>query len=127
MFPFQDVPISELYKDCRFRGHASRFMQVVGATVDNIDSLEMLTPVLTELGHQHCQIAGFDEDYFELFMDAMISVWRDRLKQRFRGDVELAWKTVFMFILKQLREGMHLEGSRPFSHSTRETDSTLVH
>ena len=102
-------------------------MQAVGATVDNMDTLDRLSPLLYDLGHQHCKIIGFDADYFDLFFDALMKVWRERLKQRFTGDVETAWKIVFLFILRQLRDGMQPHDARPSSLQTPETACTFVH
>ena len=47
---------------------AFRFMQAIGAAVDNIHSLdEKLAPLLVELGHVHGESALFDAKYFKLF------------------------------------------------------------
>ena len=47
--------------DVSFKGHASRFMNAVGAVVDNLQNLEeTLTPLLVGLGenHVHFQVRG---------------------------------------------------------------------
>lgn len=106
IFPFQDIPMASLPKDRRFRGHASRFMQAVGATVDNIDSLDRISSVFYDLGKQHCGINGFDPEYFNLFFEALMSVWKEKLEGRFVGDIETGWRSVFLFLLWKLRDGM---------------------
>jgi len=51
LFPCRDVEGEELLKNKHFKGHASLFMQAIGAAVDNIDCLEEnLAPLLLGLG-----------------------------------------------------------------------------
>lgn len=72
-----------LLKNPLFKGHASRFMQAVGAVVDNLDNLEeALAPLLIGLGRNHINFMGFRSEYFEAFTHAMVHVWKGQLKQR---------------------------------------------
>ncbi|XP_070567773.1 neuroglobin-1-like [Ptychodera flava] len=106
LFPCRDKEGEELLKDMNFKGHASRFMQSVGAAVDNLDSLETsLAPLLLKLGRSHTNFSGFKPDYFDIFTRAMLDVWEQELKDRFTSEVKESWLTVFEFMMGKMKEG----------------------
>lgn len=106
LFPFKQLDGETLIKSQLFRGHASRFMQAVGAVVDNIDNpAEALSPLLIELGQKHAHYSGFMPDYFNYYEDAMLEEWSEQLGNRLDDDAKEAWRKVFRFILLKLREG----------------------
>ncbi|OWF38487.1 neuroglobin-2-like [Mizuhopecten yessoensis] len=106
LFPCRDVEGEDLLRDSNFKGHASRFMQAVGAAVENIDDIEAaLTPLLTGLGKRQIQYTGFKNEYFDAFTEAMMYAWHEELKGQFSGETSLAWATVFEFIMHKLKEG----------------------
>lgn len=110
LFPCRDVTGEALLRDSNFKGHAARFMQAVGAAVDNIDDLgSSLSPLLIGLGRQHTTFSGLQPEYFNAFTEAMLFVWQQELKDKFTEDVRGAWKTVFDFLMSRLKEGYHLE------------------
>ncbi len=89
-----------------FKGHASRFMQAVGAVVDHIDDPEGgLSQLLRELGEQHVNFFGFDQLYFQRFSESMMYVWTNELGNKLTPGVRLAWQAVFDFIMTKMREG----------------------
>ncbi|XP_064596366.1 neuroglobin-like [Liolophura sinensis] len=109
LFPCRDAEGEELLHHPTFKGHASRFMQAVGAAVDNIDDLdEALRPLLIGLGRQHIHFKGFRPDYFNAFTESMMYVWQQELKEKFTDFAKEAWKTVFDFIMGTLKEGFFL-------------------
>lgn len=106
LFPFHDLPEDKLMNDRRFRGHASRFMQAIGAAVENVESWEScFEPMLLGLGRYHITVIGFKSEYFTVFFDSMVEVWQNELKKQFTGDVRESWTIVFSFIMEKLQEG----------------------
>ena len=98
-----------LKNDTNFQGHATRFMQIVGAVVDNIDNLDdAVCPILIGLGRQHIHFSDFKPSYFDAFKEGMVYTWKDDLGDRYHGNTEEAWSTVFDFIMDKLKEGYKL-------------------
>ena len=106
LFPFDGMEGEVLMKSTLFKGHASRFMQAVGAVVDNIDSLdEALSPLLLGLGKHHVLFPGFEPVYFNSFQTGMRQVWAEDLGSKFNAHAQQAWDKVFEFIMHKLKEG----------------------
>lgn len=106
IFPFRDVTGEDLLRDPHFRGHASRFMQAVGAAVDNINDLEnAMTNLLFGLGQQHIHYKGFKAEYFDSFTVAIIQVLQLELGSKFTEDVNDAWSHVVNFMISNLKYG----------------------
>ncbi|ELT89756.1 hypothetical protein CAPTEDRAFT_98019 [Capitella teleta] len=95
----------QLLKNPCFRGHASRFMQSVGAVVENLDTPGDLSPLLIDLGRKHVLFGGFTPEYFAAFTEGMMCIWSEELGKGFTDEVSVAWKTVFDFIMSQLQDG----------------------
>lgn len=128
LFPLDGLDGEAMVKSYIFKGHASRFMQAVGAVVDNIDSCdEALSPLLIGLGKHHVLFTGFKPDYFNSFETAMRTVWAEDLGSKFTPQTEIAWTKVFKFILRKLKEGYLIaldeyESTRNPTVSTNVTD-----
>ncbi|XP_033744301.1 neuroglobin-like [Pecten maximus] len=106
LFPCRDVEGEDLLRDSNFKGHASRFMQAVGAAVDNIDDIEaVLTPLLFGLGRNHIKFTGFKNEYFDVFTEAMMYTWHEELQEKFNDETSQAWATIFEFIMGNLKAG----------------------
>ncbi|XP_071115047.1 hemoglobin subunit mu-like [Haliotis cracherodii] len=106
LFPCRHKEGKELLQDQNFKGHASRFMQAVGAVVDNIDDLDRsLSPLLIGLGRQHIHYNGFIPENFDAFTESMTLTWSEELKGRFTEEVKDAWEAVFDFIMMKLKVG----------------------
>lgn len=105
LFPCRDLEGEKLLNDHHFKGHASRFMQAVGAAVDNLDDMEVLSPLLTGLGRRHVLFQGFRPKYWDAFTEAILFVWKQELKFRFNGDARDSWQAVLNFIIIKLNEG----------------------
>jgi hemoglobin-like flavoprotein len=109
LFPFRNDDGESLRNDPNFTGHASRFMQAVGAANDNIHNLEaFLGPLLIGLGKQHIKFGGFKPEYWDVFTEAMLFVWERELGEDFNDKCRYAWTKVFDFIMEQLKEGYRL-------------------
>ena len=109
-----------LLTNSQFKGHASRFMQAIGAAVDNIDDLQGgMGPMLEGLGKQHLSFQGFKPEFWDTFTDAILDAFRETLHHRFTSEVAAAWKLVFVFIILKLKQGYQeacleqAEGIRP--------------
>ncbi|XP_060597990.1 hemoglobin subunit pi-like [Ruditapes philippinarum] len=106
IFPFRDVTGDALLQNSHFRGHASRFMQAVGAAVDNINALDTaMAPLLFGLGQQHTHYKGFSVEYFNVFSEAIKHVLEQELRSKFTPDVQAAWSKMIDFIIFKLTEG----------------------
>lgn len=106
IFPFRDVTGDALLQNSHFRGHASRFMQAVGAAVDNINALDTaMTPLLFGLGQQHVHYKGFNVDYFNVFSEAIKHVLEQELRSKYTPEVRTAWTKMIDFIICILTDG----------------------
>ena len=106
IFHCQGLEGEALLKSHQFKGHASRFMQAIGAAVDNIDDLiNGMGPMLEVLGRQHMSFNGFKPEFWDTFTEAILCVWKETLRHRFSTDVATAWKLVFAFIILKLKQG----------------------
>lgn len=106
IFPFRDVSGDALLRNTQFRSHASRFMQAIGASVDNIYELNTtMAPLLFSLGQQHGLYKGFNDEYFDVFSTAIIQVLEQELGTKFTSEVSSAWSNILEFIIGKLREG----------------------
>lgn len=106
LFPFHNKEDEALVNDQNFIGHASRFMQAVGAAIDNINNLHLyFGPLLVGLGRQHVEFGGFKPEYWDVFTEAMIFVWEKELGDNFDGRCKIAWRKIFEFIMEQLKDG----------------------
>ncbi|KAL3883342.1 hypothetical protein ACJMK2_029616 [Sinanodonta woodiana] len=109
LFPCRHVEGAALLQDPDFKGHAARFMQAVGAVIDNIDDMEgALRDLLLGLGKQHIHFTGFKPDYFNAFQEAVVHVWQQELREKFTEYCRSAWVIIFDFIMEHLKEGYRL-------------------
>ena len=111
MFPCSDIDGEELLRNINFKGHASRFMQAVGAVVDNMDDPEReLATLLMDLGRQHRHYEGFKPEYFNIFLQALVCVWEQELGKKFTVDARDAWNVVFTLIVDDMKDGFTAGG-----------------
>ena len=120
IFHCDGIEGNALLTNSQFKGHASRFMQAIGAAVDNIDDLQGgMGPMLEGLGKQHLSFEGFKPEYWDNFTGAILNVFKDTLHHRFTPEVASAWKLVFVFVILKLKQGYQqacleqAEGVRP--------------
>jgi len=108
MFPFRDAWGDQLIRHSQFVLQANRFMRVIAFVVGAVDRLRggrSGSPALYELGRRHVTIEGFLPDYFDVFTRAVIYVWQQELREQFSADVDDAWRTLFAYIIGQLKDG----------------------
>ena len=106
-FQFGKLSEEELLSNGLFRSHATRFMQAVEVTVNNLDVLDVIiVPNLVSLGRRHLTIPGFRPEYLKTFETAMMDVWSEELgKKYFCKNAQIAWQKVFHLIANSLQEG----------------------
>ena len=110
LFPCRDVEDDQLISSEEFKGHAYRFMQAVGAVVDNIDNLDKtMSSALMFLGKQHTTFPGVKAYYFDDFYYAITKVWKDLLGKRYTTENAKAWGHVFSYIMEMLKKGFNLK------------------
>ena len=110
MFPFRSVWGDELLNHPHFQTHASRFMQVIAAAVDNLDYLEgTYADSVYTLGKSHAYQKGFSDSYFDTVIACIFYIWKQELRGDFSDETEKSWKMVFDFILGKLKEGYDYE------------------
>nr|KAG5693491.1 hypothetical protein BaRGS_006481 [Batillaria attramentaria] len=108
LFKFAKLSDAELEKDLVFRGHSGRFMQAVGAVIDNVDSTDgQLQRLLLSIGGQHKYLDSFEKRYFTAFTLSLKRVCLSVCVSvcRFHGELRLAWKQVIKFMLTEIRTG----------------------
>ncbi|XP_006823444.1 neuroglobin-like [Saccoglossus kowalevskii] len=127
LFPCRDKTGEELLKDLNFKGHASRFMQSVGAAVDNLDNLETsLAPLLMNLGKSHNHFSGFELNYFDSFTGAMLHVWELELQDRFTPEVMEAWKLVFDYMMGKMKDGYITRRDEKLNETNEQKNKIIV-
>ncbi|KAH3706564.1 hypothetical protein DPMN_065951 [Dreissena polymorpha] len=108
LFHVENVRHTELIKNATIKGHASRFMNAIGAAVDNLDDLDSrFAKLLITLGEQHTNYTGFKVEYFETFYEAMMWQWERCLGSMFTFDVAKTWSHVFAYIMVKLQQGYY--------------------
>ncbi|KAH3706565.1 hypothetical protein DPMN_065952 [Dreissena polymorpha] len=122
LFHVENVRHIDLIKNVSIKGHASRFMNAIGAAVDNLDDLDSkLAKLLITLGEQHTHYKGFKVEYFETFYEAMMWQWERCLGSMFTFDVADTWSHVFVYIMLKLQKGYHSVNTEKETNGTMST------
>ncbi|ESO05737.1 hypothetical protein HELRODRAFT_171404 [Helobdella robusta] len=110
LFPFKTVWGDKLIKHPLFLTHSKRFVKVIGCVVDRLDYLqEECAQPLIELGKKHVSIEGFLPDYYDVYIRAIISIWKQELKDVYTNELSEAWHKVLVYIVSKLKEGYETE------------------
>lgn len=110
LFSIEHVRHSDVVRNVIIKGHASRFMQAIGAAVDRINDNESgndLDKLLHCLGQQHVNYVGFTPDYFEVFYEGLMWQWARYMDKTFTQEVADAWSHVFAYVMWRLKEGYY--------------------
>lgn len=106
LFPFRDLGNEALTQHPMFKGHATRFINAVHSTVNNLDALDLvLIPNLVKLGKTHTDIPGFDLSYLNVFICAIRDVWARALGPQWTHEAQVAWGKVFCLITAAIEDG----------------------
>ncbi|XP_006812324.1 uncharacterized protein LOC102809701 [Saccoglossus kowalevskii] len=110
LFPFRYVPVDILSQNEVFRGHSRRFMQAVGACVENLENLDGdVTTLFVGLGKKHIHFEGFKVDYFSTYVTSMQTVWDIALTgHHYDKQTKQSWTQIFEFVITRMAEGYHI-------------------
>ena len=80
------------------------------AMIDSVLSLlgpdiEVLEDLLSQLGVRHTRL-GVEKEYFPLLGQALFSVLKDALGEKYTKEVEHAWNTVYASLSDEIIKGM---------------------
>jgi len=120
LYSIQHVRPRDVVHNAVIIGHASRFMQAIGAAVVRINECEGSNDFdeqLHRLGQKHTHFIGFKPNYFEVFYDAIMWQWERYMSETFTQEVADAWSHVFAYIMWRLKEGYY------GSYDEKDTDS----
>ncbi|XP_014679465.1 PREDICTED: hemoglobin subunit epsilon-like, partial [Priapulus caudatus] len=116
-----DLDGDDLRRDPRLKGHGGRFMQVVGAVLENIDNADTaIRPLLFQLGERHAYYDGFKPEYFEQYKKGMMYMCEQNFGDKLTPKLRDLWTKVFNFIIDSVRDGCvealrHREDDRQYS------------
>ncbi|XP_077977681.1 neuroglobin-1-like [Glandiceps talaboti] len=107
LFPFRYVPTDILSQNEIFKMHSRRFMQAVGACVENLENLDGdVTTLFLELGKKHIKFDGFNVDYFSAYVASMQFVWDLELTgHHYSKSSRELWTVIFKFVVTRMEEG----------------------
>ena len=106
LFLFRRYEGRELVADSVFRGQASRFVQAIGAAIDNMDDLNnVMGPMLEALGGQHLRYDTFKPDYWDIFIESVLDIWKKQLRRKLTSKKSDAWRVLFEFMISKLKDG----------------------
>ena len=120
LFPWRHVPRSSLVGNPWFRGHASRFMQAVGAVVDCLGSTEQqVLLIICDIGRKHAKTNNFDDSYFALFARCIMEMLEEEIGRQFNKEVKDAWETVIGCMVIGFKAGHKIEKERQMESEIR--------
>ena len=128
LFEFKDTEKSSLNDSPLLTQHAILFMDVIGNVIDNLDSFEaVIEPRLLQLGANHVEIQGFDEEYFAVLKQQLNLIWRKRLKSVVGAGSSYsmirAWQHMFAMTIGTLIKGYLLQKANKLDRSETNVDS----
>jgi hemoglobin-like flavoprotein len=80
-----------------------KFLQMISATVQGLDRLDALLPVLRELGARHLALGVRDEHYGSV-ASALLWTLEKALRREFTPEVKAAWIMTYGVLSQTLRE-----------------------
>ena len=142
---FRDSDNKQLVENPLFKAHAHRFMLIIKAVVENVESSQAdgtnndVTKLVLTIGAKHATFSNFNTDYFGLFKNSMIYTWGTILGEEFTTDVCEAWSLLFdgifetmeegfrMFMAGKEKDGVGVETERsPYTARSLDTDRSVI-
>ncbi|PVD28406.1 hypothetical protein C0Q70_10993 [Pomacea canaliculata] len=107
LFSLEASDDEDLEQNLRLRLHAARFMQAVGAVIDNLQTPnDKLSALLSDIGERHSHLHSFHHEYFRAFREAFLTTLEHSLgKDRFKGELRAAWDSVIGFMTREMNHG----------------------
>lgn len=81
----------------------TKFLQVVSATIRGLDRLDVLLPVLRELGMRHVT-RGIRDEHYGTFATALLWTLEKALRADFTPQVKSAWIKTYGVLSQTMRE-----------------------
>lgn len=85
-------------------GQGRQLMQLLGLAVNGLDRLEVLAPVIRQLGMRH---AGYDvrDGHYESVGEALLWTLGKGLGAEFTAEMQAAWARVYWLIAETMKAG----------------------
>jgi len=85
-------------------GQGRQLMQLLGLAVNGLDRLEVLAPVIRQLGMRH---AGYDvrDEHYESVGEALLWTLGKGLGAEFTAEMQAAWARVYWLIAETMKAG----------------------
>eukprot|EP00057_Strongylocentrotus_purpuratus_P016362 XP_011670836.1 PREDICTED: uncharacterized protein LOC763287 isoform X4 [Strongylocentrotus purpuratus] len=117
LFPFgkEDLSYEQLLKHAQVQAHGKKVMEKVGDAVDGLDDLDLLVPILKELGGRHVGY-GVNKQLFEPVGEVLLETIKEALGDTFNEELRLAWTAVFKIISDTMSEPLNEDGSITAEH-----------
>lgn len=90
--------------------HSSIVMHSLAAAIESLDESEALNSVLLEVGRQHVRRNVKTKTILRLW-PALSYGLEEYLKSKYTKEAATAWKKVFFYIVKQMKQGMQSSDS----------------
>ena len=96
-----------LLTNADFQTQSTRFVDVLGFVVDNVDCLHTICEqYLLRIGGIHSAMDGFSVEYIDEFEKSFYFVWQKTLKNDFTPEVRVAWQMLFHYIGLKVKQGI---------------------
>lgn len=105
LFSFATGAAQQMQTSAKLLFHVSRVIRYIGRTVDNVDHLEDVVPLLRSAGGRHGK-RGYNvpSNYFPYLGKALRDLMSEKLAN-WTVDHQKAWETFFAFIVDQMVAG----------------------
>ncbi|KAI5610726.1 x globin [Silurus asotus] len=104
-FLFRDVEdLERLRTSKELRAHGLRVMSFIEKSVARLDQLERLDSLAVELGRSHYRYFA-PPKYYGYVGTEFISAVQPILKDKWTPELEKAWKTLFQYVTRLMRQG----------------------
>ncbi|XP_029531165.1 neuroglobin-like [Oncorhynchus nerka] len=111
-FLFRDVEDLEMLRTSReLRSHGLRVMSFIEKSVARLDQLDRLDVLGVELGMSHYHYNA-PPKYYSYVGAEFICAVQPILKERWTPELEEAWKTLFLYLSRLMKQGYQEETSR---------------
>lgn len=89
-----DPAIMLLFRDCDMRAQGQKLIAMLDSAVNDLEHLEALLPVVTEMGHRHTEY-GVVEQQYDTVGEALIWALAKALGNDFDTETQVAWSDAY--------------------------------
>ncbi|XP_054758842.2 uncharacterized protein LOC129264905 [Lytechinus pictus] len=107
LFPFgkENLSYAQLLKHSKVLAHGKKVMETVGVAVDGLNDLDLLVPILRDLGGRHVGY-GVNKELFEPVGEVLLETIKEALGSDFTDEVRQAWVAVFKIVSDTMSEAL---------------------